>query len=287
MNYNHLFYFWNIAKEGSIKSASHKLNLSQPTLSDQLKTLEESIGDKLFNRTSRKLILNERGKQVFKYANKMFKISDELNEALLNKESKNYRKMTIGFVPSIAKGRIYEILLPFLNHDEFIMKVIEGEYDFINKAFEMDELDMIVCENPAYHLGEEYLLFKLEESTFYIVCAPKYKGALEEFPKSLSEIPFLNYTSRSSIQHQIFEYFYSQSIRLKIIGEVDDVNIIRIFTQNGHCFSILPKSVIVDSIKEGKLIVLSKLDDIKIAVHAIIRNTPKNKIIKKILEGIT
>lgn len=286
MNYNHLFYFWNIAKEGSIKSASHKLNLSQPTISDQLKTLEKSIGEQLFKRTGRKLVLNERGKQVYIYANKMFKISNELNEVLLNKTSENNRKITIGFVPTIAKGRIYEILLPFLDHEEFIMKVIEGEYDFIYKAFEMDELDMIICENPAYHLGEDYLLFKLVESTFYLVSSPKYAYAAKEFPASLSEIPFLNYTSRSSIQHQIFEYFHRLSVHPHIIGEVDDVNIIRRFTQNGHCFSILPNSVIADSILEGKLIAFSKLDDIKVFVYAIIRNTPKNKIIKDLLAEI-
>jgi|APSaa5957512622_1039677.scaffolds.fasta_scaffold53925_1 LysR family transcriptional regulator, transcriptional activator of nhaA len=286
MNYNHLFYFWNIAKEGSIKAASTKLHLSQPTLSDQLKTFEDAIGEKLFDRRSRKLILNERGKLVFKYTNKIFQIGNELVEALQNKENKDNRNVNIGFVPTIAKGKIYQILLPFLDHAELKIKVIEGEFDFINKAFEMGDLDIIICEKPIFHSEKSFVFKKFVASTFYIVCSPKFQDAKKKFPKSLSDIPFMNYTSRSDLQHQIFQYFHEHSIHPQIIGEVDDVNIIRRFTQNSHCFSILPKSVIAEPVDEGKLIVLSELEDIKITVHAVFRDSPDNKIIKEKMETI-
>ncbi len=284
MNYNHLYYFWNIAKEGSIKSASRKLNLSQSTLSDQLKTLEESIGEKLFERTGRKLILNQRGKTAFSYANRMFKISDELEETLLSKQSNHYDVVTIGFVPTIAKGSIYEILLPFINHPEFNIKVVEGEFDYIFRAFEMNDLDMIICEKPLYNSKDNYHIFKLVESTFFAVCSPKYVDAAKKFPDSLSKMPFLNYTNRSNIQNQIFEYFYDHSINPHIIGEIDDVNIIRRFTQNGHCFSILPQSMVAELISDGKLIVLSKVEDIKLNIYAMINNSPKNHAIEEVLK---
>ncbi len=286
MNYNHLFYFWNIAKEGSIKAASKKLHLSQPTLSDQLKTFEDAIGQKLFDRKSRKLFLNERGSLVFRHANKMFKIGDELRETLQDRETKNNRIVNIGFVPTIAKGKIYQILLPFLDHVELKIKVIEGEFDFINKAFEMGDLDIIICEKPIFHTEKSLVFKKFVASTFFIVCSPKYQEAKREFPKSLSGIPFMNYTSRSDIQHQILEYFHEHSIYPQIVGEVDDVNIIRRFTQNSHCFSILPKSVIAEPVEEGKLIVLSKLEDIEIIVHAVYRDSPENKIISDIMGTI-
>ena len=284
MNYNHLFYFWNIAKEGSIKAASNKLHLSQPTLSDQLKTFEEAVGEKLFDRKGRKLILNARGQVVFRLANKMFRIGDELAEVLLDKETKNDRIINIGFVPTIAKGKIYQILLPFLDHSELKIKVIEGEYDFIHRAFEIGDLDIIICENPIFQPDKDLLFKKLVVSTFYIVCSPIYKEAKNKFPQSLSDIPFINYTHRNEIQHQILDYFQKHSIYPRIIGEVDDVNIIRRFTQNGHCFSILPKSVIAEPVDDGKLIVLSMLEDIKIAVHVVFRDTPENTTIKKIME---
>ena len=127
MNYNHLFYFWNIAKEGSIKNASQLLHLSQPTLSDQLKTFEKSIGEKLFDRSGRKLVLNEKGRSVFVYANRMFKIGNELSDSLTKKNPNQKRVVNIGFVPTIAKGVVYEILSAFLVHKDMVMNAIEAK----------------------------------------------------------------------------------------------------------------------------------------------------------------
>lgn len=286
MNYNHLYYFWNIAREESIKAAAAKLHLSQPTLSDQLKKFEETIEEKLFDRKGKRLVLNARGKIVFNHANKIFRIGNELADILQNKESKDNRVINIGFVPTIAKGRIYQILLPFLRHPELKMKVIEGEFEFISRAFETNELDIVICEKPFFGTDKDISIQKFVASTFYVVCSKKYENEKENFPDCLSRIPFMNYTNRSDIQHQILEYFHRLSINPRIIGEIDDVNIIRRFTKDGHCFSILPKSVIVEPVEEGRLIVLSRMDEIKIAVHAVFRDTPENSIIKKIMEEI-
>jgi LysR family transcriptional regulator, transcriptional activator of nhaA len=166
------------------------------------------------------------------------------------------------------------------------MKVIEAEYDLILRAFESEDLDMIICEKPVYDLEGKVKLFKIFGSTFVVVCSPEYKSAKRDFPECLSKLPFMNYTNRTSVQSQIMEYFFKNSINPQIIGEIDDVNIIRRFTVNGHCFSILPSSVIEETIKAGKLVVLSEVEDIEIVIHAIVRNKPQNESIFKILEEL-
>jgi len=50
MNYNHLYYFWMVAREGGVMRASEELMVSQPTVSNQLRELEKSMGQKLFQR---------------------------------------------------------------------------------------------------------------------------------------------------------------------------------------------------------------------------------------------
>ena len=54
LNYHHLYYFWVVAKQGSIARAVDKLRLAQPTISGQLKQLEETLGEKLFTRATRR-----------------------------------------------------------------------------------------------------------------------------------------------------------------------------------------------------------------------------------------
>ena len=78
LNYNHLQYFWTVAREGSIVKAAEVLHLTPQTISGQLKLLDEAVGEPLFNRSGRRLVLSETGRVVFDYADEIFSIGAEL-----------------------------------------------------------------------------------------------------------------------------------------------------------------------------------------------------------------
>ena len=82
LNYHHLYYFKVIATEGSIAKASKTLRLGQPTLSAQLKLLEDVIGQKLFERQNRRLILTDAGRVALDYANEIFRLGSELLDTI-------------------------------------------------------------------------------------------------------------------------------------------------------------------------------------------------------------
>ena len=62
LNYNHLHYFWVVAREGGIAKAGEVLGLTQPTISAQLRALERALGEKLFQKSGRGLALTEMGR---------------------------------------------------------------------------------------------------------------------------------------------------------------------------------------------------------------------------------
>ena len=80
LNYHHLYYFWTIAREGTIARAAKKLGLGQPTLSAQLKTLEDSLGRTLFDRTKGRLALSDSGRIALEYADEIFRLGEEMME---------------------------------------------------------------------------------------------------------------------------------------------------------------------------------------------------------------
>ena len=82
LNYHHLLYFWTVAREGSIARATERLNLSQPAISAQIRSLERSIGEKLFAKRGRNLVLTEVGQLVFRYADEIFTVGRELQATL-------------------------------------------------------------------------------------------------------------------------------------------------------------------------------------------------------------
>ena len=83
LNYHHLLYFYTVAREGSMARASAVLHLTQPTVSSQIKALEEALGEKLFERRGRGLALTETGHIVYRYAEEIFTLGRELQDMLV------------------------------------------------------------------------------------------------------------------------------------------------------------------------------------------------------------
>jgi LysR family transcriptional regulator, transcriptional activator of nhaA len=85
MNYNHLHYFYVVVREGGVSAASRQLQVSQPSLSAQIKALEENLGVSLFERRGKKLSLTPQGKSVYTQAAQMFELSANIADILAQK----------------------------------------------------------------------------------------------------------------------------------------------------------------------------------------------------------
>jgi LysR family transcriptional regulator, transcriptional activator of nhaA len=78
VNYQHLLYFWLVAREGGLVPAGKILRLSHPTLSAQVHALEHHLGEKLFTKVGRKLQLTDTGRVAFRYADEIFTLGREM-----------------------------------------------------------------------------------------------------------------------------------------------------------------------------------------------------------------
>ena len=85
LNYHHLLYFWTVAREGSVARASEHLRLAQPTISGQVRALEHALGERLFARSGRRLVLTDVGRVVYGYAEEIFSLGGELMDTLKNR----------------------------------------------------------------------------------------------------------------------------------------------------------------------------------------------------------
>ena len=137
-NYHHLYYFYIIAKEGSISKATQKLSLAQPTLSAQLKQFESFLNVKLFIRENRKLILTEEGHRVLEYAKMIFDIGRELKDRMVDLNKKGRIRIQIGVPNSIPKSIIEALLSHLLNINPTVFLVVkENTIDKITKIFRL------------------------------------------------------------------------------------------------------------------------------------------------------
>src|SRR5881394_1076836 len=118
LNYHHLLYFWVVAKEGSIVRASDELHLAHPTISGQIHRLEEVLGEKLFARKGRNLVLTDAGRVAYRYADEIFALGREFLDTVKGRSGGQQLRLVVGVSDALAKSIVFRILEPaFRLHD--------------------------------------------------------------------------------------------------------------------------------------------------------------------------
>jgi LysR family transcriptional activator of nhaA len=236
LNYHHLLYFWTVAREGSIVRATQKLHLTQPTISAQLRTLEESLGEKLFTRSGRRLVLTEMGQVVFRYAEEIFTLGRELQDVLEGRPTGRPIRLTVGIADQVPKLLAHRLLAPAFAPPEPVHLVCrEGKLDRLFAELTTHGLDLVLSDAPLtadmkvrafnHPLGEtDVALFGVA------ALAEKYR---RQFPKSLEGAPFLLPTEGTSLRRSMEEWFDRENIRPVIVGEFSDSALLKVFGMGG------------------------------------------------------
>ena len=225
LNFLHLYYFWAAAREGSISGACERLQLSQPTISMQIRKLEKSLGHQLFQRSGRGLALTEMGQTVFDYADDIFAMGREMMGTLRGLPSGSAAKLIVGIPKAMPKMVAYRLLEPVLHLPQHVQIVCrEGDFDQLLADLGRHRFDVIISDTPV-RPDERVRTFNhaLGESSVAIcataVLAPHYR---RRFPKTLDGAPFLLPTAGTDMRRALDRYFDSQQITPRIVAEFDD-----------------------------------------------------------------
>tara|TARA_R110001592_G_C13180109_1_gene750782 strand:- start:3463 stop:4389 length:927 start_codon:yes stop_codon:yes gene_type:complete len=246
LNYNHLLYFWTVAKEGSVVKAAESLNVSPQTISGQLKVLEEDIGEKLFQRVGRGLSITDMGRLVEQYADDIFSLGSELTQRVKNKRPGAPRTFNVGILNSIPKLIAYKILEPALQLSEPIKVVcIEGDFDNLLGNLAIHKLDLILSDRSipegldvkayAHKLGSSGLSFFGTQQ----LC-DNYSGT---FPNILDNAPVLLPLKGHTLRRRLDNWFEVKGIIPNIIAEFDDSALLKAFGEGGMGFFPAPTAM--------------------------------------------
>ena len=115
LNFLHLRSFWMTATAGSLRAASERWQVSQPSLSEQIKLLEQSLGQELFRKVSGRLVLTEAGRRAFDYAEEIFSLGRELTESLTPNPRVRPLSIAVGVTDSMPKLLAWSFMRPALN----------------------------------------------------------------------------------------------------------------------------------------------------------------------------
>ncbi|MGR8946731.1 MAG: transcriptional activator NhaR [Gammaproteobacteria bacterium] len=236
LNYNHLQYFWVVAREGSIAKAADALSLTPQTISGQLKLLEEDVGTRLFNRVGRRLVLADAGKKVFQYADEIFAIGAELATAVRSQQSHFPEAFAVGIVNSIPKLIAQRTLAPAFALDTPVKVVChEGSLKQLLARLAIHEIDLVLSDQPmprglsvkayAHLLGTSGVSFFVRRSD-----ARQYN---KKFPNSLNNAPLLSPADGTELRRQLDDWFDKNAIVPNIVAEFDDSALLKALGEAG------------------------------------------------------
>lgn len=237
LNYNHLYYFYAVATEGSITKASKILHLTPQTISGQITNFESLIGVDLFDRKGKKLLLSEMGQLIYSYAEEIFQLGDELKNVIKTQEPAHWLTFTVGVSGVIPKVLAFQLLKPVLNMAESVRLICkEGHQDSLLAELAVNKLDLVLTDQPL-SMGSHIKAFnhRLTESGFTFFATRKLATACRKgFPHSLSGQPFLMQGKNTAVRQRLSAWLDKHSIVPNIIAEFDDSALLKSFGQEGY-----------------------------------------------------
>lgn len=227
LNYHHLLYFWMVAKHGSITRASAALRLAHPTISGQIHRLEAALDEKLFTRRGRNLVLTESGRIAFRYADEIFSLGQELQDALKGRSPGKPTRLVVGVSDVIAKSIVHRILEPaFQLRDKVhvVCREARSPEDFMAELA-IHAVDVVLADAPAGS-GTPVRTFNhpLGECGTSFVASPRLaRRCRGKFPRSLDGMPVLLPSSNSTFRRALDAWFEANDLRPEIVAELDDL----------------------------------------------------------------
>jgi LysR family transcriptional regulator, transcriptional activator of nhaA len=237
LNYHHLMYFWSVARTGSIVRAARELRLAQPTISGQIRLLEDSLGEKLFDRVGRKLVLTDTGRIVFRYADEIFSLGRDLVGTLRGRPSTRPLRLTVGVADVLPKAMVQRLLEPAFNIGQPVSLFCREDRaveDFLG-ALVGQELDLLLTDRPVGP-GIKVHAFNhlLGESGTTFLARPKLaKVCRQGFPKSLEGRPVLLPAAHATVRRGIDQWVNAAGVRPLVVGEFDDSALMYAFGAEG------------------------------------------------------
>jgi LysR family transcriptional regulator, transcriptional activator of nhaA len=272
LNYHHLLYFWTVARAGSAARASEELRLTQATVSAQLKSLEQSLGEKLFRKAGRHLVLTDTGKLVFRYADEIFSLGQEMIGSLKGRPEGRLARLTVGVADVLPKLVAYQLIEPAIQLPELYRIVCrEGANEELLSALALHDIDVVLTDAPidpavnvkafSHLLGEcAMLLFGSRN------LANKYRGG---FPKSLDGAPFLLPTRNTTARRSLDQWFDAQRIHPRIVAEFEDSALLSVFGQHGLGLFVAPSAIGAEVQKQYGVKIVGRIADVRERFFAI------------------
>jgi LysR family transcriptional activator of nhaA len=280
LNYNHLFYFHVVASEGSVARAAERLGVTQPTISEQVRALERSIGTTLFERTGAGLRLTDAGKVAYDHTSVMFRYGERLVEALGQSPPSVPRSLRIGLSAAVARSTSAGFLSPLFALDDCTPVVRTGDSTELVRDLRAAELDLVLSETEPPEASRRGLeIVTLDRPRLVAVAHPTVAPSA-----SWDNVAMVHYRPSSAFHWDVEAFLDQRGLRPRVAAEADDALLLMEAALRGGFVAFVPRSLVRDAVAAGRLRMLEPLPAGGAAVHALYRDSATAELARRAIE---
>ena len=272
LNYKHLHYFWVVAKEGGVSRAADKLGVAAQTVSGQLALLERALGVALLAPAGRGLALTEAGRTALSYADRIFNLGEQMQEALEDQVGEGVLRLTVGILDALPKLAAHRLLQPVMTMGKPVRLVCyEGEIEELMSDLALHRLDVVLSDRPVASSGNlRVFSHPLGEYPVSLYAVPALaKRFAKGFPATLAGAPLMLPTRTNALRGKLEQWFEAQELRPQIVGEFEDSALMDTFGRQG--MGLFPALTMLGAEIEAQLgaVPVGELDGVREQVFAI------------------
>ena len=272
LNYHHLLYFWMVAREGGLAPAGKVLRLSQSALSGQIRQLEGSLGQSLFERRGRKLEMTETGRVVFRYAEQIFGLGREMLDVIRERPVDRPMRLVVGISDVVPKLLVRQLLAPALHGEQRLSLVCqEDQFDRLLGSLAAHVLDVVIADAPIPPDSELPLFnHSLGESSITLVAPATIAGPLRrDFPRALGDVPLLLPMVGSTLRRNLDSWFERHEIDPEVAAEAEDSALLLAFAADGMGAMFVPTVIATQVCRRYDVSVIGEIDEVQERFYAI------------------
>jgi LysR family transcriptional activator of nhaA len=288
LNFHHLRYFWTVARKGGVRKAAEELHVSQPSISAQLGLLEEALGEKLFKRSGRSLVLTEMGHLVLTYADEIFSAGRELMSAVKQRPGARALRLSVGMTDALSKFIGFQILKPAFYFSQPVHVVCrQAELAPLVNQLQAHRLDLVLADEPASSsLKAKTFNHRLGRSGITFCAVSQIAKKLRRnFPKSLHQAPALLPSDNMGMREPLEKWFYAKGIRPRIVAEFEDAGLMKVAAAAGLGFTMVHSVVDKVALEHFGLKAIAKVKECASDFYAItIERRLKHPVVAAITE---
>ena len=280
LNYNHLHYFHIAAGEGTVAAAAQRLGVTQPTVSEQIKALERTLGVMLFERTPTGLKLTDAGRLAFEHTSVMFRAGERLVESLGYGPSDVPRSLRVGIGSSCARSTAIDFFLPLLAIERCVPSIRSADSVELLRELRDRELDLVLSETEPPEPARQGLVITQLDRVSLVAVAPPSLAPSPDW----QDVRLVQYRASSSYRWEVEAFLEQRGLRPRIVAEADDALFMLEAAARGGYVAFVSRTIARDAIASGRVKRLELIQTEHLGVHAIYQDGTASELARRAVD---